>query len=163
MDHKILRIISGFLLFVLGGMGAVLPLALGIREVASVSGTNIATIDYTGFEMIWGRAETDSQTALPVVAGTLTAWILIVLAALLGLAALFTHEKSLSAGSLALGGLFALVAGILFFCAKPLTGMNDSTGLIDYSYSLGAGFILPAIFGCVGGAQSLFAAACIGR
>src|SRR5574344_2422551 len=156
MKKKTLIPFCAFFLFALMTASCVLPLLEGLTYDSVVSGISVASGSFKGFDLIWGRPESDSQTAMSIMPGLLAAWILLLVAALGGLLVLFLSmkgkKKSKSETLLAFFGLCALTAGILFFCAKPLSSHNDGslTGLGYTTFKLGLGFLLPAIFGITG-------------
>jgi hypothetical protein len=151
--------LCGFVTFGTGLAGAILPFAKGLKEEVFVSGTSMGTTEWTGFQMIWGQPKTDDQSALPVVGGTLAAWILLIVAALAALFFVFWKNKN-TRYVLVLAGICALIGGILFFCSKSLIGVSDSSGSLagitgQVKYTLETGLLLPAILGCVGGASGI--------
>jgi hypothetical protein len=152
-------VFCGLGMFAFGVAGAVLPMAKGLKEEVLVNGTSMGSSEWTGFQMIWGQVENDNQSSLPVVGGTLAAWILLLVAVLASLVFFFWKNKN-AKFVLALGALCAIVGGILFFFSKNLIGVSDSTGTLfgitgQTKYTLETGLLLPAIFGCVSGASGL--------
>lgn len=151
--------LCAFITFVAGIVGAISPLAKGLKEEIFVNNISAGSSEWTGFQMIWGQAKSDSQDALPIVSGTLAAWILIVIAALCCMVFLFRRNGNVKY-ILTLGGICALVSGILFFCSKNLIGVSDSSGTLlgitgTTKYTLEIGLLLPAILGCIGGTTGL--------
>ena len=161
MKKKTLIPLLAFVLFALMTAACVLPLLDGLSFESKTGGYTVLAGSYKGFDLIWGRSETDNQSAMPIIPGLLAGWILLLLASLGGLALLLSapkaKKKSHSEVLLVFFGLCALTAGILFFLAKPLSNHLDGsyTGLGYTTFKLELGFLLPAIFGVTGGALSL--------
>jgi peptidoglycan/LPS O-acetylase OafA/YrhL len=117
------------------------------------------TVNWTGYQLIFG----DSANKVDMVPGLLVAWIFLLLAVLAGIGALvillLKKDKKVAqfnASNLlfACAGLLALIAGILFFCAKPLSGATDD------GYKLGAGFVIGGICGLIAGVAGIGAFVC---
>ena len=150
---------------ILAVAAAILPTLNGIAKTSSLTvGGTITSVDYIkGFWLIFGNSSSSSGGAYDQVIGLLIAWILIVAAAVLiviGTIAILASEKGrFGAGLIAFGGLLAIAAGVLFFCAIPLAGLeNQSAGGntigAAVTYSLDVGFLLPGILSVAGGVLS---------
>jgi hypothetical protein len=150
-------LICGLVMVLFGIVGIILPVGDGIITIENVTGkANVASKD-SGYSYIFGN---DSTNMAP---GLLTAWIFLLVALLAGVAAVvlvfLKKDKKVANFSgtgllFACGGLFAFIAGILFFCAKPLSGLSDNALLI---YKLGAGFVVGAICALVSGLAGIAA------
>jgi hypothetical protein len=160
MKKKTLIPFCAVLLFALMTASCILPLLDGLTYESSTGGVSVLSGSFKGFDLIWGRPETDKQTAMSITPGLLAAWIFMLVAALGGLLVLLASnqgkKKFKNDALLALFGLCALVGGILFFCAKPLSSHTDgSYTLLGYTtFKLALGFLLPALFGVTGGVLS---------
>lgn len=154
-----LSFICGIVMVLFAIVAIILPTATGITASASFGGLGTLTVNWTGYQLIFG----DSENKVDMVPGLLVAWIFLLLAALAGIGALvillLKKDKKVAqfnASNLlfACAGLLAFVAGILFFCAKPLSGATDE------SYKLGAGFVIGGISALISGIAGIGAFVC---
>jgi hypothetical protein len=166
MKKKSGSLFCALIAFILAVVGAIMPVANGIIKTSSLTvGGTISSTEYIkGSWLIFGNSDSSSGGPYSQVTGLFIAWILIIAAAVFfalgAVAMLVSAEKGrIGAGLIAFGGLAAIAAGILFFCAIPLGGFeNSSSGGTDVgaaiTYSLDIGFLLPGIFGVAGGVLS---------
>lgn len=148
----------------LAGIGACCAALLGIAALLMpfapfVTGTlstilGSASTNINGFDLIFGDYSN---------AGSVTAWILILVGAVLALCATITYflgkGKIATLGLLA-GGALILVGAILYFFFIQFAGLSGASAgeLASYSWSLAIGAWLGAIFGIIGGVIGL----CVG-
>ena len=154
-----LPLICGAVLVLMALIAIILPAAHGIVGVGQISGKS-GTV--SGYQMIFG----DSANYVDMVPGLLVAWIFVLvalLAGILGVAMLFAGKDKkvakfdLSTLILCCAGLFLFVAGILFFCGKPLGGYEDNSLIV---FKLGAGLIISGIAAVIGGIAGIGAFVC---
>ena len=152
-----LPLICGAVLVLMALIAIILPTADGLYAAGSVWGTSYK-VTLSGYQLIFG----DSSDSLKAVAGLLVAWIFVLialLAGILGVVMLFLGKDKkvvkfdLSTLVLCCAGLFLFIAGILFFCAKPLSDAGDGV-------KLGIGFIISGIASVIGGLSGIAAFVC---
>jgi FtsH-binding integral membrane protein len=167
MKRKFLPLFIVGVAIILAVVAAILPFSNGIDKTSSLTvlGATTTSVDYIkGFWLIFGYSNSSGGVSYDQVIGLLIAWVLIIAAAVFfavgALAMLATQENSkMGEVLIAFGGLLAIAAGVLFFCAIPLGGFeNQSAGGNNLGaavvYSLDIGFLLPGIFGVAGGVLS---------
>lgn len=157
-----LVVLLAFVIFALMTAACFMPFAEGLNWKGSV-GVFSATSSATGFELIFGTK--DSEGNLQNTNATLVvAYILLIVAALMGAAATFfgvsKKGDKLSKGLAILGGLIGLSAGIMFLFGKQILDVENASGTLfgitgKSEFHLGIGFILPGVFGCVSGLSSV--------
>lgn len=79
-----LSFICGIVMVLFAIVAIILPTATGITASASFGGLGTLTVNWTGYQLIFG----DSENKVDMVPGLLVAWIFLLLAALAGIGAL---------------------------------------------------------------------------
>ncbi len=155
-----LSCIFGMLMVILAVVAAITPSMNSIKGVASSSflGVTADPIYESGFSYIFGSS--DDKISISV--GLLVAWIMLLVSAVGGilgiLNALMGKNKNISRYVFACSGLIAIAAGIMFFCALPLAGIEGADiGVAKLTYSLSTGFIISGIAGIAGGLSGIVA------
>jgi hypothetical protein len=152
-----LPLICGAVLVLMALIAIILPAAHGLYADGSILGQSYK-FSVSGYQLIFG----DSGNSVDLVPGLLIAWIFVLLALLGGIGGvvlLFLGKDKkvatfdLSTLILCFAGLLLFIAGILFFCAKPLSDSGDGV-------KLGAGFIIAGIAGLLGGLSGMAAFIC---
>ena len=159
-----LILLLAFVVFALMTAACFLPFADGLTWKGSISiGGLSSSGSAKGFDLIFGTK--DSEGNLQNTNVTLVvAYFLGCAAALFALLALVlggTKKGGKSYKAIAiLGGLMGLASGVMFLLSKQILDVENASGTLfgitaKVEYSLGVGFLLPGIFGCVSGASAI--------